>query len=293
MNLYIIIVSFNGGKTLDRLISDLIKEGGVEIVVVENGKEERNKNHRSRITLLKNKKNLGFAGGCNVGIKFALRSGADKILLLNPDVMIDGNFIRNLIKTSADADIISPVIKFKRANDWIYDYGGKIDWRLGRTSHLESIMPPTSFQAQSRNLSRMRDFNSNKLRDPSASVGMTNVDYVSGCAMLVRREVIEKIGLFDERFFLYFEDVDLCLRAKRAGFQVAVDREALIIHNLIEGKERSFFKNYHLLRSNFIFINKYLGINRLLGYLYLLLLIAKIMLIDNIFLSSRAKRGNL
>jgi len=253
MKLFIIIVSFNGGEILVNLISDLIKEKGVKIVVVDNGSREKFQipNSKFQIDLIKNKKNVGFAKAANIGIRYALQNDADRILLLNQDVIIQKAFIQTLINNPAD--IVSPVIKFKQDNKWIYDHGGKVNCWIGRTYHIESS-------------------------DPSTAVGMRDVDYVSGCAMLVKKEVFEKVGFFDERFFLYFEDVDFCLRSKRVGFKIVVEPKSIITHQLKEGKERSFFKKYHLLRSNAIFINKYLKLNRLLGYLYLGALAIKMML---------------
>lgn len=251
MKLFIIIVSFNGGETLVKLIDDLINEKknntkiDINLVVVENGREEK-----FRIDTIKSKKNLGFAGGCNIGIRYALQNNADRILLLNQDVVIKPGFIQTFINNPAD--IISPVIQFKRGNNWVYDFGGKVNWSIGRNYHIESTSKLISQQANQ------------------------PIDYVSGCCMLVKREVFEKIGLFDERFFLYFEDADFCIRAKKAGFQIAVEPKGVIVHNLVEGAKKPLKSQMELVKSNAIFINKYLRLNRLLGYLYLLVLSAKI-----------------
>lgn len=275
--LFIVIVSFNGGETLVRLVDSLSKEKvsgwEVNMVMVNNNSDDsylrslRSLDPSTEFTLsssnvlgmtirvIKNKKNIGFAAGCNVGIRYALENSADSILLLNQDTIVESDFFMPLVNNSAD--IVAPVIKFKRGNNWIYDLGGKVNWWCGRTKHVEFFK-----------------------RAPLAKLQGVSliIDYVSGCCMLVKREVLEKIGLLDEQFFLYFEDVDFCLRAKRAGFKVAVESASVINHELIEGKEKSIFQKYHLLRSNFIFINKYLGWKRLFGYLYLLLLVVKIVL---------------
>jgi GT2 family glycosyltransferase len=96
--------------------------------------------------------------------------------------------------------------------------------------------------------------------------------------MLIKREVFEGIGYFDERYFLYFEDVDFCLRAKRANFQISVEPKSIITHQLIEGKNKPFSRQLQLIKSNFIFINKYLNWRIPLGYLYLLALTGKIII---------------
>jgi len=142
---------------------------------------------------------------------------------------VEKDFLSPLLENPAD--IVGPVIKFRRQERWIYDFGGKINWWLGRNKHIENY----------------------ELR-------ITNyeLDYVSGCAMLVWRRVFEKIGLFDERYFLYFEDADFCLRAKKAGFKIAVEPKSTIIHHLKEGKKKPLWQRWEVVKSNFIFINRWI-----------------------------------
>ena len=173
--------------------------------------------------------NLGFGAAANIGIKKALEKGADKILLLNPDVKITTDEIKKI----KDGDIVSPVLKFKRDGKWVYDYGGKVNWFIGRTTHDEKIAA-------------------------SLSAPRNDISYVSGACMLVKREVFEKIGFFDEKFFLYFEDVDFCLRAKQAGFTVGVDN-LVIEHKIEEQREtHDVFKMKQNLKSNWAFIIKWI-----------------------------------
>ena len=201
-----------------------------------------------------NNQNLGFAGGMNVGIREALKDkNCSHVLILNNDTVLPKDLIIKLLETKKD--ITSPVIKFKWNGNWKYDFGGKIDWNIGRTFHLESnnIIPR---------------FNSGRA-----------IDYVSGCCMLVKREVFEKIGLLDESYFFYFEDVDFCVRARKAGFIIGVCADANIEHKL--GGSIGRWSNkaiFYNLSSNAIFIAKHLGWKRPLGFGYLLLLIGKILL---------------
>lgn len=253
--IYIVIIRFNSLECFYKLLDSLsrIKISGWEtnIVIVDNGgsKDVIGQQSLANIKLIKNKKNLGFAGGCNVGIRYALENKADSILLLNQDTVVDADFLESLINNPAD--IIAPVIKFKRGNDWIYDFGGRVNWLWGRTKHIEC-----------NNITMKQCSND-------------DIDYVSGCCMMVRREVFEKIGLLDERFFLYLEDADFCTRATMMGLKIAVEQKSVIIHNLIEGAKKPFSSQVELIKSNFKFINKYLGVRRLLGYLYLAVLTFK------------------
>lgn len=229
MKIAVIIVDYNGGqKILDCLQSLETAKISVgwqkEVLVIDN-----------------NSKNRGFSAGCNLGIKQALKHGVDAVLLLNQDTMVEKDFLEPLLASSGD--IVGPVIKFRRRGKWVYDYGGKINWWLGRASHGES----------------------------------SKIDYVSGCAMLIRRPVLEKIGLLDERYFLYFEDVDFCLRAKKAGFKIAVEPKSVIFHELSERKPLA--QRRQLVKSNLIFINRWLPFwQRPIAWLYWLLVGVKILL---------------
>ncbi len=228
----------------------------LEIVVVDNGSADRSvetiRNLKSKVknlTLIENKKNLGFAGGNNVGIRYALENGADYVVVLNNDTIVPDNFL-NLLEN--DAGIVGPVIRFKNDAKWVYDYGGYINWSIGRPKHFE-------------------------LPRYTTHPTLCTFDYLSGCCLFIKRKVFEKIGFFDEKYFLYFEDVDFCLRAKRAGFKIALDPKVIIFHKLGGAAGRwSKTSIFHNLRSNIIFTTKYLGWRRPIGYLYLTLLSIKI-----------------
>ena len=255
-NLFVIIVNFNNGKDIVLCLKSLIKAyPKINIIVVDNGSTDMS---LQRIGLwkyrymkvIRNKENLGFTKGMNKGIKLALKKGAENILLLNPDTEVSFGFLEPLLANKAE--IVSPVIKFKRKGECVYDFGGRVNFLIGRTTHLEKN---------------------------NVNAHLSSIDYVSGCCMLIRRKVFEKIGLLDERYFLFFEDSDFCLRAKRAGFKVALESKSVIVHKLSEGKDKSLRYLYHLLLSNFIFINNWIPVyRRPLAYLYLLVLASKMLL---------------
>lgn len=196
--------------------------GDIRVIVVDNSKENR-----------------GFAKGVNIGIRQALKKGAERVALINPDVKISATDVRRLEKNPAD--IVSPVLKFKRSGRWVYDFGGKVNLVLGRTSHYESDSgaPSTPLRVNAQN-------DEGKL------------DYVSGACLVIKKEVFEKVGLFDERFFMYFEDVDFCLRAKAAGFTMAIEPRVIIEHRLeIVKKTRNWRKIKYNTVANFLFISKW------------------------------------
>ncbi len=260
MTVYIIVLhykntrdTFNCLRSITRLkIDDSI----IKTIVVAN--DTRNL-QPTNYNLIKNSRNLGFAAGVNVGIREALNDkNAAYVLILNNDTILPPNLLTELLKTPVD--ITAPVIKFKWDNNWKYDFGGKVNWLTGRTTHIEKIT-------------------SGRWPDGLLPGELGKIDYVSGCCMLIRRKVFEKIGLFDEKFFFYFEDADFCVRAKRIGLKIAVNPNTTIYHKLGSAIGRWTNKAiFYNLVGNFIFISKHLDWKRPIGYIYLVLLTGKIII---------------
>lgn len=269
--IFVLILNFNGYKdtkkclvTLHNLFDKMYQ---LNTVVIDNGSSKKElrllKDLLTKyppIILLENGKNLGFAAGNNVGIRYALLHGADYVLLLNNDTVVTQEFLSILM--NGNGDITAPVISYKSSRGkWVYDYGGKINWWTGRTTHVEYNNAATCLPARQVQLR-----NNDK-----------EIDYVSGCCMLVKREVFKRIGFFDEKFFFYFEDADFCVRAKQAGYHIFVHPEALITHTL--GGSIGKWTNkaiYFNLCGNLLFIIKHLKWRIPVGLLYLTALTGKI-----------------
>ena len=253
---FVIIANFNNKKDIVLCIKSLIKAySKINIIVVDNASIDcsllgiESLKYRN-LKIIRNRKNLGFAKGVNKGIKFALKQGAQSVLLLNPDTIVDQGFLEPLLNNQAE--ISGPIIKFQRNGKWVYDFGGKINFWLGRASHYESLSSKSNFGQP---------------------------DYLSGCCLLIKREVFEKIDLLDEKYFLFFEDSDFCLRAKKAGSKIALESKSMILHKLSEGKRKPFYYMYYLIRSNLLFVNTWLPLyRRPIAYLYLLVLSFKMLL---------------
>lgn len=256
MKLYIIIVNYKKYREtnvcLHSIFRCLPKIFTENIILIDNesneeieGVEEIRKKY-PKLLIIKSKTNLGFAKSINLGIGEALKKRATHVLILNNDTVVSSDFLTPLINSKYD--LVSPIIKFKRKGEWTYDFGGKVNWLIGRPYHLE----------------RKKIFNfSRQKRDPAMagqfSIFKNKLDYVSGCSLMVKKDVFEKIGLFDENFFLYFEDVDFCLRAKKAGFRVGVETKSIITHFLEEEKNQTrLFKLKYLLQSQKYFIDKWI-----------------------------------
>jgi GT2 family glycosyltransferase/glycosyltransferase involved in cell wall biosynthesis len=185
------------------------------VLVVDNGpngeSEERLQKALTDVEIIASGSNLGFSGGCNVGIARALESGAARILLLNSDAVLAPTALR-LLAGSLDKDpgigIAGPVILSRAEPDMIASAGMTFIPQTGRMRH----------RAAGRRLAAL------------GAGPVHRVDAVSGCAMLVRREVFERAGLFDEACFYSFEDLDLCLRAAGHGFATVCVTDARVYH---------------------------------------------------------------
>ncbi|MBI2617030.1 glycosyltransferase family 2 protein [Candidatus Gottesmanbacteria bacterium] len=246
-------------QCLTSIIQSVGKDDNFQIYLVNNSPEQREELDRiiekkkwKHIQILETGGNVGFAKGVNRGVKEALKTDAQKIALLNNDTIVPGNFLDLFFHTPSD--IVGPVIEFhSNRNMRVYDVGGTIDWKTGRTKHKEVF---------------------EKSQIPQKPY---HTDFVSGCCMVIPRDVFRKVGLFDERFFFYFEDVDFCVRAKKMGFLVTVDPNIVVYHSLGGSIGRWSDKAiYYNLRGNLRFILKHLGIYIPFGICYLTLLTLKI-----------------
>lgn len=239
---YIIILNWNRKyDTLECLESlQYINYPNYKIIVVDNGSIDGSpqviREKFPNITLIENKKNLGFAEGNNIAIKSALQEGADYVLLLNNDTIVDRNFLIQLVKV-AESD---PEIGICGPKIYHYDFPNKI-WFAGGL-----IKGGTTLH-----IGGGKD-------DKGQFDKISVVDYITGCAMLVKRKVFEKVGLLDPDYFCMFEDADLCLRNRRAGFKAVYVPNARVWHK-ISSSFGGFFSPYwayYMGRSNILFIRK-------------------------------------
>ena len=163
------------------------------------------------ITYVHTGRNLGFSGGMNVGIREALARGADAVLLVNSDVIVPPNCLTRLtqaLETHPDAGIAGPVVLARSEPGQIASLGMSYHPGSGRIRHRA-------------NGARF---------EPLSSPPGGAIDGVSGCLMLVKREVFEAVGLLDEDYFFSFEDLDFCLKARRAGFDTLLAGSATVYH---------------------------------------------------------------
>lgn len=220
----IVIVNWNGWKDTLECLDSIAKINypDYQVLIVDNGSTDESVqklkdwlgNNKSVIgyKLLANDYNAGFAGGNNIGIKRALEQKSDYVLLLNNDTTVAPDFLYKLVETGEDdarCGIVGPKIYFESDKNRIWFGGGYFSW-FGGGRHLE-------YGAIDKN---------------PADKKTKEVDYMTGCCFLIKREVIEKIGLINEDFFLYYEDTEWSLRARKRGFKIIYVPSSHIWHKV-------------------------------------------------------------
>jgi GT2 family glycosyltransferase len=166
----------------------------------------------SKITYMDTGSNLGFSGGMNVGIRQARSCGADRVLLVNSDVIVPPDAVEHMeraLDSGPRIGIVGPVVLARSEPDRIATLGMSYAPATGRMRHRGTGDP---------------------FADHPVSADAEVVDAVSGCVMLIKCEVFEAVGLLDETYFFTFEDLDLCLKAGGAGFTTVLARQAIVYH---------------------------------------------------------------
>jgi GT2 family glycosyltransferase len=233
MDLSVIVVTYNSAAYIDACLASLearLAPERTEICVVDNASTDRTReivaHHESRVRVVANPRNLGFAAALNRGL--AATRGRH-VLWVNPDATLENGGAQTLVAyldAHPEVGILGPKIldpdgRLQRSARAFPSY----DWPLGhRHGWLTRLFPGNPFSARY----LLADL------DPST---VREVDWVSGACLLHRREVAERVGGLDERFFMYCEDVDFCLRAKRAGWAVRY-HPALTVRHHVAGSTR-------------------------------------------------------
>lgn len=212
----------------------------LRILVVDNGSDENKYEELCAavrgVEVVRSEDNLGFAAGNNIGIRHALERDADYVLLVNNDTVIDPKMVGMLVEVmerDSAFGVAGPIIYYMDQPEDVWFAGYRIKgelYVLRRGLRLEPPLQP-----------------------------IEEVDFVSGCGMLLRREMVEGVGMFSPEYFMYYEDLDLCLRAKRAGWRIACVTGASMWHKVSasSGGSESPMKQYHQVRSSLIFYRRY------------------------------------
>jgi len=226
---FVIIVNWNGKRDTEACLSSLanIEKQNVDfnVIVVDNGSADDSvPSIRKKFpwaTVLATGKNLGFTGGNNVGITYARQHQADFIWLLNNDTFVDGNVL-NILSSFRDpkVGICGSKIYFAAGHEFHHDRykekdRGKVFWYAG------GLVDWDNMYASHRGVDEVDHGQYDTEEDTS---------FVTGCSMMIKRSVFDRIGMLDDRFYLYLEDLDFCLRAKKAGFRLRYVPASVLWH---------------------------------------------------------------
>jgi len=261
LKVFVSLLNFNGKqntlaclKSLESISRDDFE---LTVIVVDNASKggfdlEAKTGNGMSLIVIKNDKNLGFSGGHNVAIKYALENGADYILILNNDTYVDKNFLSQLLEVSRidqNIGILCPKIYFAPGAEFHKDRYSKNE--LGRVFwYAGGRMDWANVGGYHRGVDEVDKGQYNKIEE---------TEIATGCCMLVKKEVFEKVGLLDDKYFLYYEDSDLNMRAKDSNFKIMYVPNSIIWHKNAEssGGSGSVLQDYYITRNRLLFGFKY------------------------------------
>lgn len=260
-HVFISLLNFNGLKNTLACLASLknikLNNFKLTIVAVNNPSKEEfdlkiNSLGEIPLVVIKNSKNLGFAGGNNIGIEYALENGADYVLILNNDTYVDKDFLVELLKVAeqnSSAGILVPKIYFASGFEFHKDrYSqkekGKVFWYGGGEMDWANVI------GHHRGVDEVDRGQYNKTEE---------TEIATGCCMLIKKEVLNNVGLFDDKYFLYYEDADLSIRVKKKGFQIVYVPTSIIWHKNAgsAGGSGSVLQDYYITRSRLLFGFRY------------------------------------
>ena len=220
-NIAVVIVDWNGAEITRQCISSLnsinpLGIGRVKIIVVDNGSDKPTKEaleyECTHVTFLRSETNLGFAGGNNIGIKYALENGFGYTLLLNNDTTVDNCFLQPLVKVLEENEnvaAVQPKIYFAHDKKLLWNAGNKFDRIFGTTATRG-----------------YKEYDQGQFDD------IKSMPWLTGCCMLINNEVLASMGpeYLNEQFKTYFEDVEFSFRLRNAGYDLRYVPESTIWH---------------------------------------------------------------
>ena len=212
----IILLNWNSYEHTSNCIKSLLecKGQGFDVIIVDNGSADASgaqlKKDFPHIILLQQSENLGFAGGNNRGFEYALSNGYEYAMMLNNDVFVEPSFVfhlTNYMDYHPEIGAIQPKIFFHTKRNKVWNGGSRFASFFGWT------------------------YSKNYMRNEGPiQHTLHEVDWITGCAMMVRTSILKEIGLLNENYFIYYEDVDLSFRIRKAGFKMIFHPDAVIYH---------------------------------------------------------------
>ncbi|HET9130251.1 MAG TPA: glycosyltransferase family 2 protein [Terriglobia bacterium] len=223
---FVILISWNNWKDTFRCVASLeaMDYPNFRTVIIDNGSTDDSvaqlRSAYPTVPIIENGRNLGFSGGCNVGIRYALNIGADYVWLLNADTAVRPTSLSAMVdcaERDPTVGVVGSILYYMDDPTRIQLWGGgTVNFWIGRT---RSCRKP--------------------IKDDE-------LDFICGASMLIPRATLESVGLLDEQFFMFWEETDYCLRLRAAGRRLAVATESVVYH-----KGSAAFKSKQMLDSCF------------------------------------------
>jgi len=216
LKVFAIILNCNHASETIECIESLSRQtfSNLQILVVDNGSEDGSPQIIAAkfpaVTQINLPENLGFSRGINAGISHALTSGADCLFIINNDTILDLSCIETLVSSiKENTGILAPIIFYQSQPDKVWSIGGKLspltlDMHTHDTTQRTQVDLPESLDQ----------------------------DFVTGCGMLIPRKTFDEVGYFDEKYFLYYEDIDFCQRVRSTGLKIVVIKRAKMWHKV-------------------------------------------------------------
>jgi GT2 family glycosyltransferase len=251
MSVACVIVNYNGSADTIRAITSLEPQLEQQdfIVIVDNGSEVDDADKlrtvaSERILIVQTGRNLGFAGGCNAGIRRALQARCNYVFILNNDIWAEDCALQRLVQTlEHDPDLAAACPLIVRMDDIsrVWAAGGYINLRRGRFGHR--------FEGASR----------------SAASASCTVNFAPGCALMVRSQALLTVGMLPERWFLYFEDAEFGLKLAQSGLSIRYVPDAVIRHAIAASVRRTDINYFFYWRNYLLFIHEWMRGSARLG----------------------------
>jgi len=241
---YVVILNWNLKDDTAECVASVLRSdySNYRVLVVDNGSSDGSEEYLRRAfpssEFIANAVNLGFAAGNNIGIRYAVANGTDYVFLLNNDTAVDAAMLGQLVsyaESDPDAGMVAPKVLYYTERNRI--------WRLGERVQRWLPVP----------LSVGRD-----QLDIGQFPKPLELDYVAFCGVLIRRSVLDKVGLLDERFFFGYEDADLCHRTRDAGYRIVCQPAARMWHKVSRSAQKDAQNiGYQRSKGRAIFYRRY------------------------------------
>lgn len=254
--IFAITISFNKEEVTFAWLDSMqrLKTDGfsLDIVIVDNASTKPfvldKHRQKENVQVIRSEENTGFTGGNNIGMQYALDHGADYILIINNDTVADPGLVKNLLEvleSDPKIGLTAPKIYFAKGHEFHKDKYkkedlGKVIWAAGGYTDWANVY------SIHRGVDEV---------DRGQYDKQDKIDFASGCCMLIKREVLEKVGLFEKRGFMYYEDAILCEQIKRAGYEIWYVPNAVLWHinAASSGGSGNQLQDYFITRNQMLF----------------------------------------